>query len=218
MVQLVHRDQAGFIPTRNTATNVRRLLRIMGEGQHATPSAAILSVDIEKALDILERPYLFSVLRQFGLGWTRVLYISAKTGAVISSSCLVGRGTRQGCLLSPFLFALAIEPLAIHARLGQRYTGLDFRGDEQHISLYAGDLLIFLANTGEALEGATALLHDFGRVSRLKVNWSKTCLFPVMATNNGATRARDIRWESSCLPYLGTNISLNKGSPGGEHR
>lgn len=75
MVQLVHRDQAGFIPTRNTATNVRRLLRIMGEGQHATPSAAILSVDIEKALDILERPYLFSVLRQFGLGWTRVLYI-----------------------------------------------------------------------------------------------------------------------------------------------
>lgn len=94
MTQLVHRDQAGFIPTRNTATNVRRLLCILGESHGLCPSVAILSVDIEKSFDSLEWPYLFHVMRKFGLGeafvgWTEILYSSAtarvRTGANIFS-------------------------------------------------------------------------------------------------------------------------------------
>lgn len=136
MTQLVHPDQVGFIPKRNTATNVRRLLRILGEDHSETPTAAVLSVDIEKAFDSLEWPYLYRILREFGLGdsfvgWTELLYKSAtarvRMGVTISSACQVGRGTRQGCPRSLLLFALAIGPLASHAGWGgiiQVYTSV----------------------------------------------------------------------------------------------
>lgn len=76
----------------------------------------------------------------------------------------------------------------------------------QFISLYADDLLIFLANTDTALEGAQRLLHVFGQYSGLRVNWAKTCLFPRAPAVLNPSQVAGIRWEPYCLPYLGTNI------------
>ncbi|XP_078503987.1 dapper homolog 2 [Lissotriton helveticus] len=102
MPTLIHEDQAGFIPTMNTSTNVRRLVRIMGEADMDSPTAAILSVDIEKAFDSLEWPYLYAMMGQFGLAddfveWTTALYTSAvarvRVGQMISPrSGLLGAG------------------------------------------------------------------------------------------------------------------------------
>lgn len=78
-------------------------------------------LDAEKAFDRLELPYLFKVLTQFGFGhtfinWVRTLYYNPKakttTNGQISSPFSLHRSSRQGCPLSPSLFALAIEPLA----------------------------------------------------------------------------------------------------------
>lgn len=215
MERLIHPDQAGFIPKRNTAFNVRRFLRLLGEVRDMAPEAVALSVDIEKAFNSLEWPYLMGVLRAFGLGdgfvrWTTLLYNSAtarvRTGRMISTAWDVGRGTRQGCSLSPLLFALAMEPLATHARAGTWFSGVSWRGEAQYISLYADDLLLFLANTREALRGAQTLLNTFGDLSGLRVNWSKTCLFPMTHGTATPELPEQLRWESHCLPYLGTVI------------
>lgn len=68
MVQPIHADQVGFIPSRNTAQNVRRLLDILDADTYGKPSSAVLAIDIEKAFDSLEWAYLFQVMRRFGLG------------------------------------------------------------------------------------------------------------------------------------------------------
>lgn len=79
MPTIIHRDQAGFIPVRNTALNIRRLLQVLEADSYSKDTADVFAVDIEKAFDSLEWPYLFHVMAGFGLGdtfiaWTALLY------------------------------------------------------------------------------------------------------------------------------------------------
>ncbi|XP_078527931.1 uncharacterized protein LOC144802337 [Lissotriton helveticus] len=82
MTGLVHDDQNGFIPKRNTTVNIRRLVRLMNGLDGGAGTELVLSVDIEKAFDSLEWDYLYVVMERFGLGagyihWTKVLYAGA---------------------------------------------------------------------------------------------------------------------------------------------
>lgn len=65
------------------------------------------------------------VLKKFGSGemfcrWIRILYANpssaVKTNGLTSGYFKIYRGTHQGCSLSPYLFDLPIEPLAIAIR------------------------------------------------------------------------------------------------------
>lgn len=73
-------------------------------------------------------------------------------------------------------------------------------------ALYADDLLMFLTNAEESLMGVQDLLRKFGVDSGLRVNWTKTCLFPVTQSRRNPDQISDIRWERQCLLYLGTHI------------
>ena len=118
---LVHPDQNGFVPARNTSLNIRRLFRVMEYAPQMWPRAGCLVLDLEKAFDSLEWPYLFNILQHYKLGayylqLVSLLYTApqarVKTGNLVSDPITIHRGTRQGCPLSPLLFSLAMEPLA----------------------------------------------------------------------------------------------------------
>lgn len=97
---------------------------------------------------------MFCTLEKFGFGykfisWAKQLYVdpisSVRTNNISSEPFSVSRGTRQGCPLSPLLFANAIEPLALKLRQTTQLTGI-LREDQEHrVSLYADDLLIYIS-------------------------------------------------------------------------
>lgn len=118
---LINKDQTGFIRNRNSTNNLRRLFHIISEAKQSEEPAVVVSLDAEKAFDRVEWVYLFKVLEHFNFGkyfinCIRLLYNNPKarvsTNGMVSQPFSIGRSTRQGCPLSPLLFALVLEPLA----------------------------------------------------------------------------------------------------------
>lgn len=110
------------MPGRSTFDNIRRLYLHVHEAARARRSGLVLSLDILKAFDTVSWSFLWEAMARMGTGPTfiHLLYADPKarvhTNMDISAPFSLGRGTRQGCPLSPLLFAIAIEPLALAVR------------------------------------------------------------------------------------------------------
>lgn len=149
---LVDIDQTGFIPQKSTDTNLCRLFAHLQISHTNSGARVIVSLDMAKAFDSVDWHYMSMVLRHMGFGdvfltWISLLYskpkATIKIGTSVSAQFLVGRGTRQGCPLSPALFAMAIEPIAIALRASTEVKALEVGGIHESTALYADDMLLF---------------------------------------------------------------------------
>lgn len=186
--KIIHNDQSGFIPSRSTALNIRRLFLNLQIHVDNPGRRAILSLDAAKVFHSIKWPYLWAVLRRFGLGdnfiqWVKLLYAAPKAripvNGDLSDSFSLFRGTRQGYPLSPLLFALALEPLAIAIRSSTSIVGFNRGPVAEKVSLYADDALLYLGDTDKSLTNATQLIQQFGSLSGFTINWSKSVLMPI---------------------------------------
>lgn len=80
--------QTGFIPTRQSFYNMRRLFNILYTPHSASEedTEVVISLDAEKEFDRVEWQHLFLVLEKFGFGlsfrtWIKIIY-DAPTAAV----------------------------------------------------------------------------------------------------------------------------------------
>lgn len=146
----------------------------------------VISLDAEKAFDRVEWQYLFATLKKFGFGdtfisWIKLLY-SHPTATVITNGqqseyFSLGRGTRQGCSLSPLLFAIAIEPLAIALRQSGDFQGIERWGLTHKLSLYADDILLYVLDPLSSVPSILNTLKQFGSLSGYKINFEKSLIF-----------------------------------------
>ena len=86
----------------------------------------------------------------------------------------ISRGCRQGDPLSPYLFTLAEEILAIMIRNNTKIKGLRIDGLEIKLGQYADDTQIFLDESEEALDLTLKVLEEFRLLSGLKIIMEKT--------------------------------------------
>lgn len=182
--QLIHPDQNGFIKNRQGFHNVRRVLNLVHAGND-DPDLAILSLDAEKAFDRLEWPYLMEVLARFGFGdsfrrWVEILLIDSSamvlTNNLISPPFKITRGSRQGSPLSPLLFVMAMEPLAVAIRSHPTIRGIYTESIEHHISLYADDAIIFLSELEKSIPALLEIIGQFGSFAGFKINKDKSSI------------------------------------------
>ncbi len=127
----------------------------------------------EKALDRVEWGYLFECLERFRLSpkfikWVKLPHNSPKfsvcTKNISSQYFLLQRGTRQGCPISPFLFATAVEPLAVALHSSPKIHGITRGGTEHKLPFYADDLLLYISDSHNTLPCVMTLLHEFSRM------------------------------------------------------
>lgn len=180
-------DQTGFIPGRYSFCNVRKILNIL-YADYNNKEGAILSLDARKAFDTIEWPYLFTTLEKFGfsnsfIDWVRILYKSPKSSILTngnkSKPFSLQRGVRQGDPLSPLLFDIALEPLAIGIRAHPNIKGIKLGKTETRVTLYADDLLICLADPRTSIPALLDYVNSFSIISGYTINWGKSEFMPL---------------------------------------
>ena len=110
--------------------------------------------------------------------WNYLLYNDIQSCVLQNGFLLpffpISKGCRQGDPLSPYLFTLAVEILAIMIRNNMKIKGLRIDGLEIKLGQYADDTQIFLDGSEEALDLALKVLEEFRLLSGLKINMEKT--------------------------------------------
>ena len=86
----------------------------------------------------------------------------------------VSRGVRQGCPLSPYLFVICVELLAIAVRNDKNIVGIDIGGECFKIIQYADDRTLTLTGGPTSIRNALSLFESFKSVSGLRINLDKT--------------------------------------------
>lgn len=214
LTKLIHNDQTGFIRTRLASDNVRRLLHIIHASSSIDSPCSVLSLDAEKAFDRLEWECLWTTLDRFGLGlhyinMVKVLYANPSamvcTGHVCSAQFPILRGTRQGCPLSPLLFALSLEPLAQKIRLHPSVHSITFCNTEHRISLYADDILLYVGSAGSSIPHLFSSFDMFSSLSGYKINWNKSALMHLNSAAHQVPLPSHIPVVKS-FKYLGIQI------------
>lgn len=97
----------------------------------------------------------------------------------ISEPIRLHRGTRQGCLLSPLLFNLALEPLLKNMIFATEMKGIRIREEEIKIALCADDVLMFIINPDPAIDAIHKTLETFGAFAGFRVNYDKSEILPL---------------------------------------
>lgn len=218
ILSLIHGDQTGFMPGKGTDINLRRLFTVIASSTGEGGAGVVASLDAEKAFDSVEWEYLWHILPRFGMGpkfvkWVRLLYSGptarVRTNGVLSASFPLHRGTRQGCPLSPALFALAIEPLAVILRAATAVRGMSFPPLTEKVSLYADDMLLYLQDDQQSLGAALSIINQFGAFSGVRVNWDKSLLFSLSGVPRPIDSTTPLKRVAQ-FKYLGIQVQLDQ--------
>ena len=148
----------------------------------------MIDVDFRKAFDAVNISFLIEACRRFGLGdnfcrWISLFYRDSTAKVMINGHFCepysLACGIRQGRPISPLLFTLVVEALAIAVREDPQIQGISLLGGpgwprwDLRLQQYADDLTLYfrgLISTPRIME----LLGSFGRATNLVTNQSKT--------------------------------------------
>ncbi|NBK23353.1 MAG: hypothetical protein EOM68_15140, partial [Spirochaetia bacterium] len=177
-------EHAAFLPGRRIEDNIN-FTSLLPPALHAAGvTAATFFLDISKAFDTIDRPFLYRLMTTLGassgmINWARLLLhntvASTHANGVESLIQHWHAGVRQGCPLSPLLYLFVAQSLASWLR-AQPNIGVTIDGHRFVSSHYADDTQIHQADLSPATLATIApLLNTFATATGQAINLSKSC-------------------------------------------
>jgi len=218
---IINYDQSGFVPGRVIGSNIIRVQDLINQCRETNTKALLMCIDYEKAFDSIEWCFVFRALEYFNfpkqyIEWIKTFYNNINTCTInngnISEFFNPERGVRQGCPLSPILFVISVELLAIEVRKNGKIRGIKGKLGEHKISQFADDTTFFLHNSKDTIDELYKTLADFTIVSGLRLNQDKTEVLPLgSATQNECPTLLRPHIKDK-VKLLGVTITLDKAS------
>lgn len=200
---ILNEFQAGFRRGYSTIDNIYNLASIVHLKFDEKKKVYAFFVDFKAAFDKVPRKYLLHKLRLLGLPSKMVslierIYEHTKsavwTGEEISDYFETHSGVKQGCLLSPILFALYLQDLYDFLA-----GGLMIDGENIRILLYADDIVI-LADDIAVMQNMINRLERYCTQWKMEVNLDKS---EMVIFRKGGRIARNEKWF-----YKGEEVKL----------
>ncbi|CAA0406061.1 unnamed protein product [Arabidopsis thaliana] len=213
-------NQSAFVKDRLLMENVLLASEIVKDYHKDTisPRSAI-KIDISKAFDSVQWPFLISTLTALNLPprfikWIELCITTASFSVQVNGE-LAGlfcseRGLRQGCSLSPYIFVICMQVLSEMLDKSAMEGKIGYHPQCQKLKLthlcFADDLLVFTDGKKRSIEGILQIFETFAAFSGLKISLEKSTLY--MAGVRDSERERILSsfpFESGTLPvrYLG---------------
>uniref|UniRef100_A0A670JC67 Reverse transcriptase domain-containing protein n=2 Tax=Podarcis muralis TaxID=64176 RepID=A0A670JC67_PODMU len=217
--EVIHKDQAGFLPGRHLYENTRNIIDILELLQtNRNTRAVLIFIDAEKAFDNISWLFMKKNLEGMGVGrgfenGIQAIYSEQKAklivNNVVSEEFKIEKGTRQGCPLSPLLFISVLEVLLNMIREDRRVQGIEVGVKQYKLKAFADDLVLTLQEPEPSTKRALELISEFGRVAGFKLNKQKT---KVLTKNLTPTETEGFQRETELnvvkkVKYLGINLS-----------
>ena len=215
--------QAGFRKDRSCPDQVATLRIILEQSLEWKSSLYINFIDFEKAFDSIDRDSLWKIMKHYGIPDKYISIVKATYdgmtcrvlhGGDITDKFHVLTGVRQGCILSPFLFLLAIDWVMKNTTLGQR-NGIQWTMIEQLDDLdFADDLaLLSHSHNHSQIQNKTSTLETVAASIGLRINREKTKVMRINTNNIESVVLKDGALEDvSEFTYLGSVVDTSGGT------
>jgi len=140
--------QAGFRKARGTRDQIANICWIIEKAREFQKNIYFCFIDYAKAFDCVDHSKLWKILKDKGIPdhlicLLRNLYAgqeaTVRTGHGTTDWFQIGKGVRQGCILSPSLFNLYAEYIMRNAGLDEAQAGIKIAGRNINNLRYADD-------------------------------------------------------------------------------
>ena len=132
----------GFIPGMQGWYNICKSINIINHINNSKDkNHVIISIDVEKAFDKIQNPFMIKTLSKVGieeafLNIIKAIYERPTANIILNGQKLrvfpLRSGTRQECLLSPLLFNIVLEGLATAIRQEKEIKGIQIGKEEMN--------------------------------------------------------------------------------------
>ena len=189
--RIIHHYQVGFIPRMQGFFNICKSISVIHHiNKLKNKCHIIISIDAGKAFDKIQPSFMIKTLQKEGIEGTylnliKAIYDKHTANILLNGEKLkelpVRSGARQGCPVSPLLFNIVLEVLAMAIREEKEINGIRI-GKEVKLSLFADDMILYIKNPKDTTRKLLELINEFHKVEGYKINAQKSVAF--LYTNN----------------------------------
>jgi hypothetical protein len=223
---IVPEKQGGFIKGRQIADNIILVQESLHSSLRRKDKGMIIKLDLANAFDRVNHNFLFEVMKKFGFDQSFVNWIRACIGSPwiapmvngrVTNFFKVSRGLRQGCPLSPMLYAIQASVMSYQleiSRIQSNLQGLNIAQGVKEINhaQFADDTLLLGGASMLVAKRFKEELDAYAAMSGSEISQSKSKIYGWNITPIemlGISRVLGMeghtKWET--FTYLGIPIS-----------